>query len=101
MADTPTTPTPSMTTEAEAFAAAMVAAMASQTNNNNTSNQLSVKLKLSDYILQSTKEDMEFYTWVANIESCVTSGGAKEGTLIVNCIKNHSGRDVNCGSVPK
>ena len=90
-----------MTTEAEAFAAAMVAAMASQTNNNNTSNQLSVKLKLSDYILQSTKEDMEFYTWVANIESCVTSGGAKEGTLIVNYIKNHSGRDFNCGSVPK
>ena len=89
-----------MATEAEAFAAAMVAAMANQTSNN-TSNQLSVKLKLSDYILQSTKEDMEFYTWVANIESCVTSGGAKEGTLIVNYIKNHSGRAFNCGSVPK
>ena len=45
-----------MATEAKQLAAAMVAAMANQTNNNNTSNQLSVKLRLSDYILQSTKE---------------------------------------------
>ena len=67
-----------MATEAEQLAAAMVAAMANQTTNN-TSNQLSVKLKLSDYILQSTKEDMEFYTWVANIDlACRQHGNDKK-----------------------